>query len=241
MVLLLAASLAIYHFRPQPKAQPVQVKKITYDYHIAALGDSLTEGVGNEKMHGYVGITANMLKKQKNVNQVSYTDLGHRGDTSLDLLHVLKKSSAREVVKRANTIFLTIGGNDLVRVLRNHFMDLTASDFTTEQKTFSAHLQQIFSQIRQLNPHAQVYFFGLYNPFEEYLGRANKDFIPILNNWNANSRKISGSYKDVHFIPTYDIFKGKSSTLLYEDHFHPNSKGYRLLSARLVTTIKKDQ
>jgi Lysophospholipase L1 and related esterases len=241
VVLILAASLAIYHFYPQQKTQSPRPKPVTYDYHIVALGDSLTEGVGNEKKHGYVGITADTLKKQKNVKQVSYTDLGHRGDTSADLLNVLKKPAARQSVSTANTVFLTIGGNDLVRVLRNHFMELTASDFSSEQKKFSSNLQQIFTDIRQLNPHASVYFFGLYNPFEDYLGQANKDFVPILNNWNANSKKISGHYSGIHFIPTYDIFRGKANTLLYEDHFHPNSEGYQLLSTRLVTAMKQNR
>lgn len=239
LVLILAASLAIYHFRPQQKTQLPQAKLITYNYRIVALGDSLTEGVGNEKRHGYVGITAAALKKQKNVKQVSYKDLGHRGDTSADLLNVLKKPETRQSVSRANTIFLTIGGNDLVHVLRNHFMNLTASDFSSEQKKFSVNLQQIFTDIRKLNPHASVYYFGLYNPFEDYLGQANKDFVPILNHWNANSKKIASHYTGIHFIPTYDIFRGKVNTLLYDDHFHPNSEGYQLLSTRLVTAMKQ--
>jgi lysophospholipase L1-like esterase len=240
-ILVLAASLAIYHFRPQPQSQPAKVKTITYNYRIVALGDSLTEGVGNEKNHGYVGITADTLKKQKNVKHVAYTDLGHRGDTSVDLLDVLKRPDARRQVQKANTIFLTIGGNDLVRVLRNHFMDLTTNDFSAEQKTFTPRLQKIFTTIRTLNPRAPVYFFGLYNPFEDYLGRANKDFVPILNRWNANSKRVADRYRDVHFIPTYDLFRGRINTLLYDDHFHPNSKGYKMLSARLITTMKRDQ
>ncbi|WP_241654609.1 SGNH/GDSL hydrolase family protein [Sporolactobacillus shoreae] len=214
---------------------------MTYSYRIVALGDSLTQGVGDPKNHGYVGMTADALKKQKNVKQVSFEDLGHLGDTSADLLNVLKKPQARETIRHSNTIFLTIGGNDIVHVLKNHFMDLSTSDFNAEQKVFSAHLETVFSEIRKLNPDAPIYYFGLYNPFEDYLGTANKDFVPILNSWNANSKKIASRYRNTTFIPTFDIFKGRGSTLLYADHFHPNEKGYSQLSSRLMTAIRKNQ
>lgn len=238
LAILLAGSLAIYHYwpaEPKQKHHPI----VTYSYRIVALGDSLTQGVGDEKNHGYVGMTSAALQRRKDVKKVSVDDLGHLGDTSTDLLNVLKRPQARQSIRQANTIFLTIGGNDLVRVLRSHFMDLSTSDFASQQKIFSAHLEQVFSELRKLNPNAPIYYFGLYNPFEDYLGKANRDFVPILNRWNANSKKIAGQYRKIIFIPTADIFKGTGSTLLYEDHFHPNAKGYQKLSARLLTAINR--
>lgn len=213
----------------------------TYSYRITALGDSLTEGVGDERNHGYVGRTVQALKKQKQVDTVSYTDYGHRGDTSADLLKVLKRPEVRASVKQSNTIFLTIGGNDLVQVLQKHFMNLQPNDFMAQQRMFSKNLKQVLADVRKLNPAAHIYYFGLYNPFEDYLGKANKDFVPILNNWNANSGKIVKQYPRATFIPTSDIFSGKVESLLYEDHFHPNKTGYQKLASRLLYTIGKSR
>ncbi|MDD9149536.1 MULTISPECIES: SGNH/GDSL hydrolase family protein [unclassified Sporolactobacillus] len=243
MVVLLAlisiGSYGIYRYTGQRTA-PQHKKTQMLSYRITALGDSLTQGVGSGTSNGYVGLAAASLKSQKNVKSVSFKDFGHIGDTSGDLLKVLKRPDVKENIRQSNTIFLTIGGNDLVRVLRDHFMDLQTRDFLARQKTFSANLNEIFTEIRQLNPSAPIFFFGLYNPFESYLGSANRDFVPILNQWNNNSRTIAGKFHRIFFIPTFDIFHGKGQSLLYEDHFHPNKEGYIKLSSRLLQFMKKD-
>ncbi|EST12145.1 GDSL family lipase [Sporolactobacillus laevolacticus DSM 442] len=210
-------------------------------YNIVALGDSLTEGVGDLDNQGYVGVTTKILKKETLVKKVSIQDFGHRGDTSTDLLKKLKRPEIIQAVKKSNTIFLTIGGNDLVHVFKKHFLDLHASDFSTQQKIFSVNLNQVFAEVRRLNPNAHIYYFGLYNPFEDYLGKANKDFVPILNRWNANSTTITKKYTAISFIPTSDLFKGKTDQLLYKDHFHPNKQGYAKMSGRLLDYLKKSR
>lgn len=232
----------MYHYVQNQQAGQLQHKKPQMQsFRITALGDSLTEGVGSETSKGYVGMTAASLKRQKNVKYVSFKDFGHRGDTSADLLNVLKRPEVRQNIRQSNMIFLTIGGNDLVRVLKNHFMDLRTSDFSSQQKLFSSNLNRIFSEVRQLNPSASLFFFGLYNPFEDYLGSANQDFVPILNRWNKNSRTVASKFGHVTFIPTSDIFQGQGQSLLYEDHFHPNKEGYTKLTARLLQSIKQNE
>nr|WP_283163356.1 SGNH/GDSL hydrolase family protein [Sporolactobacillus mangiferae] len=219
------------HTSVPKKPKPLHLK-------IVALGDSLTEGIGDLENQGYVGTTSKLLRKAKNVKSVSVKDFGHRGDTSKDLLNKLNQSEVKNAIKGSNTVFLTIGGNDLVRVFKQHFLDLHESDFTREQKLFSANLKKALTEIRKLNPDAHIYYFGLYNPFEDYLGEANKDFVPILNHWNANSSRISESFSPISFVPTSDLFRGKTNELLYTDHFHPNKKGYTLMAHRLVRFIE---
>ncbi|RYL90375.1 GDSL family lipase [Sporolactobacillus sp. THM7-4] len=223
----------------QDKQVHKPVRKVSY--HITALGDSLTEGVGDQKNSGYAGLAVHALRNEKNVQKVTLANFGHKGDTSTDLLKVLKRPDVQMKIRQSNLIFMTIGGNDLVQVLKANFMDLKTSDFTVRQRIFSSHLNQIFTEIRRLNPSARIYYFGLYNPFEDYLGNANRDFVPILDHWNANNEKIAKRYNRVSFIPTADIFKGKGDSLLYEDHFHPNKKGYTLMAGRLLKLIKQDR
>jgi lysophospholipase L1-like esterase len=233
---IIVAFLVFWHIgkNTSPKIKPKPI-----NYKIVALGDSLTEGVGDLDNQGYVGITTKTLRKEKNVKNVSMQDFGHRGDTSEDLLKKLKQQKVSDSIKAANTVFLTIGGNDIVHVFKQNFLDLHASDFTKRQKIFSSNLNKIFSEIRELNPDAHIYYFGLYNPFEDYLGKANKDFVPILDQWNANSKRISAKFTPISFVPTSDLFKDKTDSLLYDDHFHPNKKGYLKMSDRLLHYINK--
>lgn len=244
ILLLFAATALIYFFnvsKETPITRKTTHKVISYHYRIVALGDSLTQGVGDPKDQGYAGLTAAALRKEKAVKTVTFTDYGHMGDTTDNLLKVLQRKEVQASVKHANTIFMTIGGNDIAGVLRARFMDLQASDFTSRQKIYAANLRRILTNIHSLNPHAHVYFFGLYNPFEDYFGKANKDFVPILDNWNRDSAKIASKFPDTTFIATKDIFAGKGDKLLYSDHFHPNKTGYGRMSARLLVAIRNSR
>ncbi|MCO7125679.1 GDSL-type esterase/lipase family protein [Sporolactobacillus shoreicorticis] len=235
-VIVISIPLFFLYFE---KSTTPQKKPELLNYKIVALGDSLTEGIGDLENQGYVGATYKALKKKKNVKHVIIRDLGHQGDTSSDLLKKLKQPKFIESIKESNTVFLTIGGNDLVHVFKQHFLNLRQSDFTNQRKIFSSNLKKILHEIRQLNPDAPIYYFGLYNPFEDYLGKANKDFVPILNEWNANSKQIGKNFEPISFVPTSDLFKGKTDSLLYDDHFHPNKEGYAKMSQRLLQYINK--
>ncbi|MFT8362495.1 MAG: SGNH/GDSL hydrolase family protein [Sporolactobacillus sp.] len=213
----------------------------TYQYHIVAVGDSLTQGVGDLKDQGYAGLTVDALKKEKQVTQVTFKDYGHMGDTTKQLLRVLQRKDVQQSLKRSNMIFMTIGGNDIAGVLRAHFMDLKASDFASEQKVYAGNLRKILTTLRTLNAQAPIYFFTLYNPFEDYFGKANKDFLPILDRWNNESEEVAADYPQVTLITTKDIFAGKGDQLLYSDHFHPNKKGYMRMRDRLLEAIQHNR
>ncbi|RYM05676.1 GDSL family lipase [Sporolactobacillus sp. THM7-7] len=238
---IVAGGYGLLKYWPDHEENVPQKTVQEQSYRITALGDSLTEGVGDAKEGGYTGITERLLTEQKSVAKVTLDNFGHRGDMSQDLLNVLKRPEVRESIRESDMIFLTIGGNDLFSVLRKHFMNLTVSDFTAEQRVFTKNLNRIFTDIRKLNPSARIYYFGLYNPFEDYLDEANRDFVPILNRWNENSASTAEKFKSIVFIPTADIFKGKGDTLLYEDHFHPNRKGYHLFAKRLLHQVDKNE
>ncbi|MFT8871240.1 MAG: SGNH/GDSL hydrolase family protein [Sporolactobacillus sp.] len=238
LVTVLIAALAaglLMQSNSRPKAASAKV----YRCDIVALGDSLTQGIGDPKEGGYVGLTEQALKRERLVRQVTLKNYGHMGDTSADLLKNLQRDGVRAAIKQANIVFLTIGGNDIAGVLSAHFMNLSVADFKTAQNVYVTNLQQIFKTIRGLNNGVFIYFFGLYNPFEDYFGQANKDFQPILDGWNRASATVAAQQQKTFFLPTAALFKGKGDELLYDDHFHPNAKGYRLMSQLLVKAINQ--
>ncbi len=207
--------------------------------NITGIGDSLTKGVGDIDQQGYAGLTSQKLKTMSSVSNVTFSDYGVTGDTSKDLLDVLKKKKVKESISQSDFIFMTIGGNDLVDVLKENFLDLNKSDFTKPKKTFTSNLQNIFEKIRALNPNATIYYFGLYNPFENYVAGLDGKFSAILEEWNQSIQQVADQDGNTYFIATSDIFHNHTDELLYKDHFHPNPKGYSLLSNRLYQTIQQ--
>ncbi|MFC4617498.1 SGNH/GDSL hydrolase family protein [Camelliibacillus cellulosilyticus] len=206
--------------------------------NITAIGDSLTKGVGDPDGKGYAGQAAKSLENLSSVSGVHFVDHGIKGDTTDDLLAVLKKEEVRQDLKNADMIFLTIGGNDLVNVFKKHFLDLKLSDFNKQRLDFQKNFNVILADIRKLNPKATIYYIGLYNPFEDYFADLNDEFKAILDQWNGSSQTILELYPNTVFIPTYDLFEGKTDQLLSGDHFHPNRAGYQLIANRLIASIK---
>ncbi|WP_155221264.1 SGNH/GDSL hydrolase family protein [Terrilactibacillus tamarindi] len=232
---LLNKAKALVHVQ-QKTNKPIQKKTL----NIVAIGDSLTQGVGDEKNHGYVGATVEKLNQLKTVRHVNVANFAHKGDKTQDLQLVLKKDHVQDKLKQANCIFMTIGGNDITGVLRTRLLNLKEQDFKNEQVAYVERLNTILKTIRKLNPKAPIFLFGLYNPFEDYFADVNNHFVQILGDWNHETESTLAKYSNTVFIPTYKTFKGKGDKLLFEDHFHPNHEGYGLLSDLLFLKIKED-
>lgn len=225
-----AQALETFHSELENKQMPL---------HIVGIGDSLTKGVGDKDSQGYVGDTAKRLRDLSAISEVDLDDFGVRGDTTKDLLDVLKTDEVKKQLQTADYIFMTIGANDLVNVLKENFLNLQRDDFNSKRVTFEENLHDIIQNIRVQNPKATIYYLGIYNPFEDYLAQLDEQFSEIVDNWNQSSQSILSIYKHTVFIPTADIFHGKTDHLLFDDHFHPNPEGYDLLSKRLFSYIKK--
>ncbi|WEG10876.1 GDSL-type esterase/lipase family protein [Pullulanibacillus sp. KACC 23026] len=215
-------------FKSQLSTKQMTIKAV-------GLGDSLTKGVGDPNEQGYAGIVVGDLRKESAFSSASLIDEGVTGDTTKDLLKVLKKKQVQDAISKSNVIFLTIGGNDLVNVLKDHFLNLDFKEFDKAQKQYTQNLNTILTKVRALNPTATIYYMGLYNPFEDYLTDLNQPFESVLNKWNQAGETILSLYPNTVFIPTFDLFHGKTSELLYKDHFHPNPKGYKLIASRILT------
>src|SRR5699024_3332607 len=132
------------------------------DQSIVAIGDSLTQGVGDEtEQGGYVGILDELLNQEEST--ISFTNLGRRGNRSDQLLERLEEEEEVEIeLQNADLIFITIGANDLMKVVRENFMDLKLQDFVEERTNYAKRLQRIFNEVRMINPDAHIYLIGFY-------------------------------------------------------------------------------
>lgn len=206
--------------------------------HIVAIGDSLTQGVGdNSEQGGYVGILDKHLNADKQV--VTFENYGKRGNRSDQLLKRLNDPEIAESITTADIVIITIGANDIMQVLKENFTNITYEAFSEERGNYEQRLQQIFKKLNELNPEASVYLVGFYNPFEQYFHYI-KELDMIVDDWNNTSKQIAEE-NGATFIPTKDLFMSTEEVNLFaDDHFHPNSYGYQLMAKRILNYLVVD-
>ncbi|MBN6187797.1 hypothetical protein JQN58_12910 [Aneurinibacillus sp. BA2021] len=142
-------------------------------------------------------------------------------------------------IKDADIILLTIGANDVMKIVRANFNHLTYDDFVREQAAYQIRLQHIIDRIHRKNENAHIYLLGLYNPFDKYFGDI-KEMDQIIADWNRMGAYVISQYDQAKFIPIQDIFHGAKENLLYEDNFHPNETGYKRIAERVLQYITPD-
>lgn len=207
------------------------------DQRIVSIGDSLTEGVGDESENGgYVGILNNTFKDH-NLN-ITLDNFGKKGNRSDQLLKRLEKDDISSAIKEADIVLITIGANDIMKVLKSNFINVTMEPFQKERVEYIKRLTAIFDKINDLNPDTQIYLIGFYNPFERHFGEI-KELSMIIDSWNNAGKELTEEYENANYIPTIDLFSQSTIDLLAEDEFHPNTSGYKLMAQRVLEYLKE--
>lgn len=224
------------------KAKVREVVEIALDFFkkdqkIVAIGDSLTEGIGDEtKSGGYVGILNHTF--EDNNLKITVENFGKKGNRTDQLLKRLEKEDVASAIKEADIVLITIGANDIMNVLKSNFMNVTMEPFQEERVNYLERLKAIFNKINDLNPDTQIYLIGFYNPFERHFGEI-KELGMIIDNWNDAGKTIAEEYNNVRYIPTKDLFSNTNMDLLAEDEFHPNTSGYKRMAQRVLEYLKE--
>ncbi|EUJ49374.1 hypothetical protein PROCOU_04466 [Listeria rocourtiae FSL F6-920] len=186
-IIIFAAILTFYFVQ---KEQERKREEARIAVNLVAMGDSLTEGSGDEKDNGgYVGIIASMLSKREDVRSVKTENYGVGGNRIDQLMKRLDtQPDFQKDVKAANAISITIGGNDVMKVVRSKLLDAEKQDFTKASKIFDQKLKELLAEIRDLNADAPIYVFGIYNPYTTYFADFEV-FDEIIAEWNAATKK----------------------------------------------------
>lgn len=238
---------------PRMTKPKTAAKEITYTY--VALGDSLTEGVGDStKQGGFVPILAQSLSNE-NDGQYQPVNYGVAGNTSAQILERLKKQTdLQKDLKQARVMTLTVGGNDLRKVVVNHLSDFSLSDIQKPLKSYTANLKEIITKARKDNPHLPIYVVGIYNPL--YLNFPELTSIQTaVDRWNETTEETIAQFDQVYFVPINDLlYKGIdgkmgvseisdgktiviNDALYEEDSFHPNNTGYEKMKQAILEKI----
>lgn len=245
-----------------PSAQPVLMKKeykssSSEAFHYVAIGDSLTQGVGDtSNQGGFVPLVAQSLVNDYGY-QLSYDNFGVSGNTSAQILKRMKgQSEIQESLEKADVMTLTVGGNDLRKTILDNFSHLELETFDKPIKSYQKRLVQIIKEARKNNPDLPIYVLGIYNPF--YLNFPElTEFQTVVDNWNAVTKETTADFDQVYFIPINDLlYKGlneeegidqaidKTSNVINEvlykeDNFHPNGTGYEIMKRAVLEKMSE--
>ena len=207
---------------------------------VVSVGDSLTQGVGaSNDGEGYIPYLSAYLETNRGIKNASFSNYGVRGNRTSDLLNRLQDDLIKRDIEQADAVVITIGGNDIMKVVKDKFTNLTMEDFLTASVSYEKRVEQIFKTVRQYNQEAEIYFIGLYNPFGKWMS-AFSELDIIMDDWNEIGMEVTKRDLNAYFIRIDDIFAASSENLLYkEDYFHPNDRGYELIAARIYDEMKE--
>ncbi|MBY5033731.1 SGNH/GDSL hydrolase family protein [Streptococcus gallolyticus] len=237
-------------------------KTVRPQLHYVALGDSLTQGVGDStNQGGFVPLLSQSLTNEYGYEVIA-ENYGISGNTSKQILvRIQEDSQLAASLKKADVMTLTVGGNDLRYVILNNIQSLKISTFTKPAKAYSKRLKKIIETARQENKDLPIYVLGIYNPY--YLNFPEMtDMQTIVDNWNETTQASLKGYDNVYFVPINDLLyqglngqdsfdssrsssssqtstsSSQTNNLLYEgDNFHPNNTGYEIMKAAVMEKI----
>lgn len=259
--------LCLHFSFPKAKAQLASTSSVAAavkkNVHYTAVGDSLTEGVGDTlKSGGFVPLVAQALEDDYPVQSVEIDNYGVSGDRSDQILKRIKQDEKlQEDVTSADIITLTVGGNDIMKVIKNNVFGLKTSSFKRPMEKYQTHLTEIFKQMRSLNKTAPIYVVGVYNPF--YINFPDiTEMQTIIENWDDATKEVISKESNAYFVAINEVIskgtedsnalhvtedstenEGDLNTVrnkaLYEkDNFHPNTTGYQLMTHEIMQVIK---
>jgi lysophospholipase L1-like esterase len=228
---LLPKKIAIQVFKPVPS--DFKPRRLT----VVSAGDSLTQGIGDSTgKGGYLPYLKKMLEKEKGITEVDFYNYGVKGNRTTQLLKRIQTNEIRSTIQKADIVILTIGGNDIMKVVSDHLSNLQVSDFTMERENYIRHLKEIFNTINQENPHTAIVLVGLYNPFMKWFSSVG-EMNQIVKDWNEAGQSVVANYNNAYFVDIDDVFTHSKENLLYTDNFHPNDKGYKLIAIKLQDSL----
>jgi len=194
-----------------------------------ALGDSITAGYGVGSPFSFPMVYAAFLRRHN--PDLRMINLGINGLTTGGLLALLKvNQDIRRLVSQASLITLTIGSNDLLRLIRNTNQPINPSYLPLIFNNMSKNLAQIGEVVRQLNPNATVKVATLYNPLSA--GSNTQYFVQaqgVIDNANTVIATWANRY-GFYVVYVDREIRGKERLLIGRDYVHPNVVGYQVIA-----------
>ncbi|MCL2195257.1 MAG: SGNH/GDSL hydrolase family protein [Oscillospiraceae bacterium] len=225
-VLAVAAHGTSCPCEPYPDERPLLV----------VLGDSIAAGWGVAQHDS----AANLFAREQGYRHVNFAYAGNR--THWLLRELMYAEGVQDYVSRAQTILISIGGNDFMLAgthgeLVGHVMGaLFRDDFDFMQPMITAveeNFAQIIAQLRYLNPDATVMVQTMFNPSPHVpiLYRAVGVAIDMLN--GVFHAQLAQDPDAFIIACVHTAFAGRIGVAQF-DLIHPNARGHRVIAQVLT-------
>lgn len=196
----------------------------------AAQAEPLARGAGDERGLGISGRLDEELRRRGIRARRTY-NLGVNGARTADLLRQLESPNVQQLLRDANVIVVSIGGNDLWG--GNDWRNASPSNAEEAMNGVLARIETAIERIRAANPRARIFFIGLYNPFVSNPEGAK--LSSLVNRWNARLLGRFGNDPNFTLVATADLFSHHDR--LSVDRFHPGGEGYGLIARRIAESV----
>lgn len=224
LVLLLAISLA------NTAAAAVRIPAV-----YIALGDSLAAGQTPDSQidTGYADLIAQELGRNQPVAVFS-KDLAFPGFATADVLDRVREDTTKELLASANIITLSVGANDLLRLVQASPADGSLqfqriqSDFALNQAR--QNISEILTELTAVAPDADIYVMGYYFAYPHARDSQKEGIaeqLQILNTILENEAQKA----DAIFVPVDEAFgQDATSKVPNPGDVHPNFEGYQTMA-----------
>ncbi len=208
-----------------------------------ALGDSIAHGMNEVGAIGlgYPDYVAQALQKEgfitsfnKGFAMSGYTTKNVLADIQNDVAktvtgfgYPMEQVKLKASIKEAEIITLTIGANDLLPILKeSQTAGIDTLAIIKATKEAVTNIAAILTEIKKLNPQAEVYVMGYYNSFPYYGESLQNQFKILLATMNTTI-KTTVEKAGAFFVPTSDIVaKDVPSYLPNPENIHLSEAGY---------------
>lgn len=209
---------------------------------LVALGDSITFGYNLDTKNNHPSKEA-FPEFAVEGEKYRVRNLGVPGDTSGDLLTLLKTEKYRQAVRHADVITLNIGSADflkgaspiITKIMTIPNYQPTLEDVSLTQNitiNLVTNLQQLVYEIRTLTD-VPIILYTIYNPFY------GKDAQAGALLYGANIAISSfGVDSSIEIADAFTAFIGKQNLLILPEDVHPNLKGQQLLADLAAKAIQ---
>ena len=199
---------------------------------VVVIGDSLAFGAGDETGGGIPGRLPNELRAHHS-GTIDVQNLGANGATTEDVQARLREQSVRDGVYIADVIVLSVGANDAFQTT-----DLRAQAIAHREEFAKEILQKVaavVSELRAINPDAEILILGGYNPFPE--NPLSSGINSYMKKWDSllDDKFAADPYVDV--VKLSDILDGPDK-LSSIDHFHPSGASYAAIAKRIAEMMQ---
>ncbi|MCM3744767.1 GDSL-type esterase/lipase family protein [Sporosarcina luteola] len=260
LVLMLYTGMSLLQTVSAETTVEESMAKITAPTWVAAssylaLGDSLAAGMNHSGKigDGYADYLADTLEETGLLNSFNKM-FAMPGYTTKDVLKDIEENAAREVdgksirlhdaIANAGLITISAGANDVLAHMKidskTFAVTYDEQALQMEIKQVGMNLMKIITEIHTINPDAQVYVMGYYNPYPHLPAEIQPLLVQVLSSMNK-AIETAAQLPNVDWVETADVVaQDFKLNLPNPQNIHLSPDGYQAVAELFWNKVQAD-